>query len=262
MDAVDEINDLTALMLLLAGSLGDPVAARLSSYLADNARPDQLYVLEQLGYARASLDRLPKAAGRFAWTVYGKRQEVQLEPGGSFSLSLTAAQVASFRLEPIAGQLRVASLWQGPISTSTFSNGAGITLTREVAPAGSTAADQLVTVTLTLKVGRNAPYGCYRVTDTAPSGLAPLSVTASWPEDDGSGTDPNAATTLRPYQVDGQRVVWCATYGPKSPLELATLSYRARVVSPGTYSWEPAIVQLESAPTVGAMTAPSAYEIR
>ena len=44
-----------------------------------------------------------------------------------------------------------------------------------------------------------------------------------------------------PWRIDGQRVDFCVTVDPKHPTH--TLRYIARVVTPGTYAWEPAVIQ-------------------
>jgi hypothetical protein len=44
-----------------------------------------------------------------------------------------------------------------------------------------------------------------------------------------------------PWRVEGQRVDFCVARDPKKPTQ--TLRYLARVVTPGTYRWEPALLQ-------------------
>jgi len=245
-------HDTTAVVLLVAAGLGDPLAASMSRYLDQYADRNETFALEQLGYARSMLDHLPKVAGQFAWTVDGARHAVTLDPGGAFSIDLTPAQQATFRLDPIAGDMTVASLRDGPLTASSFDSKSPVSLTRTVTPAHDAPADKVVTVSILVKFDANAPKGCYRVTDTAPSGLAPLGATAAWPDD-----SENPQITTRPYDVSGQRVSWCIDSTTQMPLV-----YAARVVSAGTYTWEPAVIQLESAPSVGAVTATLTYTIR
>ena len=92
-----------------------------------------------------------------------------------------------------------------------------------------------------------APDGCWQITDLAPSGLAPIELEYAWP---GGGHGENS-----PWSIEGQRVSWCAY--PKRPDRLdpdRTFSYLARVVSPGTYLWEQALIQSDAAPEVGFAT--------
>lgn len=246
---VTDTLEASSLLLLLAARLGDPIAADVSRYLADQPSSEQVFPLEQLGYIQGVLDRLPRAAGRFAWTVDGQRHEVQLDPGGAMTLVLTPSQRVGLRLEPLAGELAVATTWTA--SGGGLPSDPTMSVTRTINPAGSASDTQLVKVTLTVTFGAQAPGGCYRLTDLLPSGLSPVVASAGW-----SGEE--APTVIRPYDIEGQRVSWCV-----SPADTSHVyGYSARVVTPGTYTWEPAVVQSETAPTVGSSTALTTYTIR
>jgi len=112
----------------------------------------------------------------------------------------------------------------------------------------------LVKVRLRVDFDPTAPTGCWEVTDRTPSGLAPVASEAGWRED-GQG-EPGV---IAPYEVAGQRVAWCLDPTKKRGY---TLGYSARVVSPGTFTWEPAVVQSVAAPDVGATTPVTSYTIR
>ena len=91
---------------------------------------------------------------------------------------------------------------------------------------------------LTATFAASAPEGCYDVVELVPSGLAPLAT--------GLGHRQRGGVTW-PSSVVGQQVRFCAgndrRTGPRS-----TLRYLARVVNAGTFTWEPAIMQLPQAP--------------
>ena len=243
----------SGLLLLLAARLGDPIANDVSRYLADQPSTEQVFTLEQLGYVQGMLERLPKAAGKFAWTVGAERHEVTLDPGGAFSLVLTPGQRTSLHLEALDGQLAVATTWialgGGLPSDPTIS------ITRTVTPANDAPDNRLVKVTIAVTFGALAPVGCYRLTDLLPSGLAPVVAGAGWPDEFQEGGGP---TVIGPYEVEGQRVSWCVS--PADPGH--TYGYSARVVTPGTYRWEPAVIQSETAPTVGSSTPATSFTIR
>jgi hypothetical protein len=44
-----------------------------------------------------------------------------------------------------------------------------------------------------------------------------------------------------PWRVEGQRVDFCVSLDPRTPIQ--HLRYVARVVTPGTYRWEPSVIQ-------------------
>jgi hypothetical protein len=240
----------SGLLLLLAGRLGDPIGADVYTYLVEQPSADQVFPLEELGYVQGVLDRLPRTAARFAWTVAGDRHVVTLDPGGAFSLVLTPGQRAGLRLEPLDGQLAVATTW---IATGgALPSDPSITVTRTVSPSGEATQDRLVRVMLFVTFGAQAPNGCYRLTDLLPSGLAPVVAGAGW----GQGEDDTGI--IGPYEIEGQRVSWCASPSDK----IHTYGYSARVVTPGTYRWEPAVVQFEAASSVGSSTPATTFTIR
>ena len=92
--------------------------------------------------------------------------------------------------------------------------------------------------------------GCYRVVDLAPSGLQPL-----WWAYGGT----HGSEDVLPWVISGQKVVFCASPSSARPPRLV---YYARVMTPGTYAWEPAIMQAARASESAALTTPTRIEIR
>jgi uncharacterized protein YfaS (alpha-2-macroglobulin family) len=235
---------------VLAGALGDPLAADMARYLVDQPSNEQVFPLQLAAYAENALARLPRAAARFAYTIDGTRREVTLEPGASFTLALVPSQVASLRLEPLDGKLEVVTGWQTPdVPAPSVPD---LAVTRTVSPAVGTADGKLIHVSLTVAFGPQAPIGCYVLTDYLPSGLAPMAVTAGWDRDE------NGNPIVGPYEIDGQRVSWCVDPAQRE----RTFSYSARVVSPGTYRWEPAVLQSLDAPELRSSTSETTFTIR
>jgi len=134
-----------------------------------------------------------------------------------------------------------------------------IHIQRTVSPANDAPDDRLVRVTISVTFGAKPLPGCYRLTDIVPSGLSPVVRTAAWSaEDQGDEETPLPSNANWPYLASGQEVSWCA-----SPSDLSKdYVYSARVVSPGTYRWEPAILQFELDPGIGTSTQATAFAIR
>ena len=59
--------------------------------------------------------------------------------------------------------------------------------------------------------------------------------------------------------ISGQKVVFCTD--PRST-QVPRLVYYARVVTPGTYAWEPALMQSASATESATLTPAARIEIR
>ncbi|MCI0581820.1 MAG: hypothetical protein L0227_02825, partial [Chloroflexi bacterium] len=213
----------------------------VAEYLDHEGSRERSIALEQLAYVRAALERLPRTETRFAWTVDGERHVVVLDRGRSMSLVLTVEQRATLSLEPLAGELAVVTSWTGP---GPLPSGSEARISRTMSPATSVTEADIVRVTIRVSFGSQAPSGCWQITDVAPSGLVPIEREYRWPDGD-------IAWAESPYSIEGQRVSWCAY--PRS-YQPDTFVYVARVVSPGSYLWESALIQSVDAPEVGFAT--------
>jgi hypothetical protein len=216
----------------------------VAAYLDHEGSHERLIALERLAYIRAALERLPRTKIRFAWTVAGERHVVALDRGRSFSLVLTEEQRAGFSLERLEGKLAVVTSWTG---LGAMPSGTEAHIIRTISPVAGVTEATLVRVTIEVTFDAQAPDGCWQITDLAPSGLAPIEREYDWP---GGGSSGNS-----PWSIEGQRVSWCA-YPERPDREdpARTFSYLARVVSPGVYLWEEALIQSVDAPEVGFAT--------
>ncbi len=254
-DTLDETVVATALWALVAVEVGDPLADEAEAYVEANPMADDLSNLQRLAFTVRALERTPSAPARFAYTVDGARTVVDLPVGGSRALTLTAPQRRTLRLDPLAGEVGVATSWQVPLDPATVTPDPNLTLTRRVTPAGPVAPGQLVTVDLSVRFGAQALKGCTDVVDLAPSGLAPVASLAGWPAADEVPSD-----ILRPYLIAGQRVAFCATPDPRR--SEIRMRYYGRVVTPGTFAWEPATAQSTIAAESLSLTPATTIELR
>ena len=221
----------TRLLLVLSARLGESFAPDVASYLSDQVTGERSVALEMLAYAQAMLERMPRTATRFAWTLDGQRHEERLRPGGSMTIVVTPEQRATFRLEPVKGEIGVVTTYRS--ASAELPSGNLVTISRTITPGPIVNEHQLVHVMITATFSSQATDECWRVTDVVPSGLAPI----SW--------------------WGGQSVWGCISSDDPDPI-----TYTARVVSPGTYTWEPAIIQSPTAPEVGDATPPFEFRIR
>ena len=247
----------TARLAIVAASLGDPVAADMDLWVAANPPTTTTVDLERALAARGWAQRVAGASAVAAVTVDGARREVTIQPGEAASVVLTPAQAATARLEPVSGSVLAATAWDGALDPASLTPAKGQRLVRTVSPAGAIGPTDTVVVTFTVTLGSEARNECWRVTDLAPSGLAPIGGGGSWQED----VDGNRVWTgASPDFVDGQRVEFCVTRDPKQPVQ--TLRYVARVVTPGTYLWEPAVLQSELVTDQGVVLQPATVTIK
>jgi alpha-2-macroglobulin len=247
-----EMSVLTARLAIVAASLGDPVAADMDAYVEANPPVTTIVDLERALAARGWVARVPGATAVAAVTVDGVRTQVAVRPEAPVILPLTAAQAASARIEPVTGSILAIQSFDDRLSGSSLTPGAGVTFGRTVSPSGSVAETDVVVVTLDVTIPNPTPDGCWSVVDLAPSGLVPL-----------DAVRPDMTLPLGdvlPVAVDGQRVTFCVG---NDPLRTAyRLRWVARVVTPGTYAWEPAVLQSPVDPAVGQALAPQTLTIK
>ena len=232
--SLDDTIEATALVALIGATVGDPAAEWAEAYVEENRAADDLFNLQQVGYIGRVLERTPAEAARVTYSVAGVERTVDVDAGGAFSLTLTPAQMATFTARSAAGRIGVAVSWDAPVDPATLAQDPSLTLARTVSPAGPIPSDRLVEVTLRATFGPQAVDGCYSVVDVLPSGLAPVG-------------------------EESQRVAFCLSPGSD---RTDSVTYRARVVTPGTYTWEPAILQSARASESLALTSTTQLEIR
>ncbi len=244
----------TALLAIVAARIGDPLAPDLESYVREAVDTEAVHPLEEVAYVSRAMERLPRTTARVAYTVQGTRHEATLGPRRSVALVLTPPQRAETVVRTLEGAASLVCSWDAPAAGGDLPHDASISLKRTVEPAGPIPAGSLVTVRLSVSVGALAPSGFYRVVETLPAGLAP---TDDWVMRQSADGEDVTSHEESPWVIEGNRVQWGFWWGGTTSGDGAILRVTARVVAPGGYVWEPAVVQLESAPGVGASTEPT-----
>jgi hypothetical protein len=243
----------SALVALVGVIVGDPIAPLAEAYVEANPGQNDLYALQQVAFIDRVLDRLPAEKASFAYTVGGKRHLAELEPGRCFWLRLTPAQRASFSATRVTGEVSVAVTYETPIDPTTINRDPKVTLERTVIPGSPIPGNAPVQVQLRATFGPQAVERCYWVTDIVPSGLL---ATDQWLS---LGTGDYDSDALGPWWVTGDRVSFCAWPNKE---RVVTMAYWARVVMPGTYRWEPALMHPSGAPDRGAIVEARTVTIR
>lgn len=233
----DDVPEMTALLAVLAARVGDPLAPAMLDYVRAHPSAETSHALEAAATVSALLDRTPATATSFAYTVDGRRTVVDVKAGASVVISLTGPQGASLTLERLSGDVGVALSWREAANVAALTLDPAILLGRTaptVTPAG-----QLVTVNLRAGFTADAlDSGCYAVVEQVPSGLIPLIGAIA------QDPDPNL-NLIWPSEVVGQQVTFCVPHDDRINATTASLRYMARVVSTGTFTWEPAVMTID-----------------
>ena len=249
----DDTLEATALVALVGVAVGDPIAAAAEAYVEAYPGREDLYVLQQVAFIERALHRLPSAAASFTYTVGGTRHTVKLAAGECFWLRLTPDQRAGLSATRKSGSVSVAVSYRAPVDTSTMTPDPDVRLERVVVPASPIEGVVAVQVQLRATFGPQALPHCYWVTDVVPSGLR-ASYDAVPP-----GTGLYESDAIWPWWISGDRVSFCAH--PNGD-RVVLMAYFARVVMPGSFRWEPAIVHASGTPERGDVVPETTMTIR
>ncbi|MEI7742458.1 MAG: Ig-like domain-containing protein [Chloroflexota bacterium] len=236
---------LTARLAVIAAAIGDPLAAGMDDYASANPPKATAIDLERALAARGWADRMAPADAKAALVVDGRRSELAVTASEPVTVTLTPAQAATATLTPVSGSVVVTTRIEQPLDPASLKTPRGVTFTREVRPASSIKATDVVQVSLRVTFDKQVAatiQPCWTVTELVPSGLAPIASSAEFEEDPEPGM-------VDPWRLSGQRLDFCVTPDPIQ--RTWTLHYAARVVTPGTYAWEPAVLLSGLASGVG-----------
>jgi hypothetical protein len=150
----------------------------------------------------------------------------------------------------------VSTGWDEAVSPAALRPDPDVTISRRMDPAAGLNSRDLVTVRLLVTFKPGAAKTCYDVTDHVPSGLVPVGNISAWVDPD---TEEPGLPYLLPYVQADQIVRWCAQ--PDKKTRVVELRYYARVITPGSYAWEPSIVDSATAGGRASMTRASTIEI-
>ena len=263
-DDAEEVSEATELLALLAARVDDPLAADALAYVSEVPPRDDLAVLAQVTVVGRLVARLPAEPAVVALVADGERSTVEIPAGGSVILEVTADRRTQMRLEPVSGAAAVTASWDEPAPSASAlgRSDPDLALARSIQPASPIAPNSVVRVRLDLRVSGPGRSGMVEVTDLVPSGLVAL----GGPEGD---VHQCGRYAVSPARIEGQRVTFVVTFGedPKDeaqPVVPGTfcLDYVARVVTAGTYAWQPAVARQATSPGLVAVTPTGTVELR
>jgi len=229
----DDILEATALAAVAASNLNLEEQNKLYAYVLENSGKDILLYIEQLMFLNNALPRLPKATVSFSYYLEGRQERVTLKPGESYRLMLTPDKLASLKFENIEGNVGVTAVYSGAFDPTSEPPSNEVKLTKSYSVLGETrktfTSHDVIRITLSYDFGLTAPDGPYTITDVLPAGLKIIERPYY------HGVEQNAAY---PLLVDGQRISFGIYEKTGRPI-----TYYARVVNPGDFKVEAAIVQ-------------------
>ena len=229
----DDILQATALAAVAASGLNLEEQNKLYAYVLENSTEDILLYIEQLMFLNNALPRLTEKAVSFSYSLEGRQERVTLQPGETYRLMLTAEKLETLKFKDIEGQVGVTAVYNKAFDPSLEASSEEVKLSKSYGVYGKTKnafdAHDIVAITLSYEFGPTAPDGPYIITDFLPAGLKIIERPYY------HGVHQNAAY---PLLIDGQKVSF-GVYEKKS----WPVTYYARVINPGDFKAEPAIMQ-------------------
>lgn len=237
-------NDVTRLYLELAQEKGwngeqSMLLAALADYVADEAREDyyeaavdsdDYTVLQGLIYVKQRLTHI--SGDPVSFNLDGEK--IEIEAGNSIWRSYSSDEIADVEISNVNGDILAISSFQDAVDYTELDLSDGISITRDYKVNGLAVeeinAGDLVEVHLTAKV---TPNTSYRITDILPSGLKPMTRSyTSWYD--------NNRSYRYPYLNNGQENSF---YTYCDGCSTVSFYYYARVINPGEFTAEPALLQ-------------------
>lgn len=223
----------TARFAILAEGLKRPERLGLDRFLAENFPKDALTNLERALAAAAAVPLLDDQAVSLRYRLEGKEEEVTLKNGETKALSLTPRQLKDFTVVAVHGPVGITALSVAPIDLDTTPKDRRLSLDRRYSIVGGPKRPiqegDIVRIDFTPKVSQEVVDQTFFVTDFLPSGLVVL----SQPWQRGFGYERDVGYPIEEF---GQRVTFF-TDGNRA------FHYYARVLTPGSFAAEPAILQ-------------------
>ena len=253
-DDNDDINEATSIAALVSLYLGRDDADALYKYSIAHFDSDITTNIFKLSYIKAVLDNLPEETGSVKYSWLGEEHEVEFPYGGSHRITIPAKNADSFRVIEASDSVNMFSVSKEKMIVEETDN-EDIKITRHYFSKDGTEEktefneNDIILVKLDIDFKATAANGGYRVDDYLPSGLAAIE---------------SSARGVTPTYSDGQKISYYGWYSGKTDGEYlhSEIKYYARVVNPGEFTADSAVLRHTGSNAILAATDKSVITIR
>lgn len=217
----------------------------LWQYISTHSPEKDLDAFEKLIFARNELARLPDLKAKFSFRTSERNEKVTLEKGRVYRITLSEKELSTIRFSDIEGEISLISFYERSRDPSELAKNSELSLTRKYLVNGierNVFSDgEVVLVRLDPKIADTAIDGQYQIIDYLPSGLRPVSQMYRRGLSMGSGCD--SSWYLSKVIDNAVYFNINSNFNKTKYCTNRTINYYARVVSRGTYSANPAVIQ-------------------
>ncbi len=243
----------TAFLGELAAALNMPERDALWAYVTDHKYDKKIEVLtnlEDLSFVMLAIPTLTPGPSKVAYELKGMKNEIDLNGWGQKVIRLQASELDKLNITSVEGKISAAVSADASITEVDLVANKDVSITRSYSVVGGAdnttdfKDNDIIRVTIDVKISRNSPSRNYQVTDILPAGL--ISATNVY-----DAYRPYDNYWSNPFDVNGQLVsfnVWKYGDPDKYGNYSETIHYYARVKTKGSYKAEPAIIQAFSDP--------------
>ncbi len=223
----------TAKMALLAARLEQPEKNKLYQHLLDYQNTETLNSIEQVQILQYLLRYMDPDPVGFTYKLNNNKVSKTLKDREYFKLTLPMGEAENIRFSQIQGKVGVMSAYTKPYQIRDVLTQEGLNITRmyrvNQKKVNVLHRTDLIEVVLTYSVGEKAPAGDYEIVDILPAGLRYITRPYVY--------DPERKVKwVYPSEVKGQKITFAVEKGS------GTISYYARVVTPGKFTVEPPLL--------------------
>ena len=235
----------TMLTAILGAKLNMSEHEALWNYAVEKYSSEVSLNLEKYIYVDNAIKHLPQEKASFAVVLNGKEKEYKLDNENSITLSVTPSELQSISFRSIKGKIGVVSIYDKPVESKKVVN-QSVGIKREYYVDGKMTNEfnqgDLVEVRLYPNFSPAMLDDVYQITDYVPSGLK---VTTRYSDLN------NEVACMKfnyPYEINEQAVKflewnWIGMNEYGNCGKRSYFSYYLRVVNPGTYTAESAIIE-------------------
>lgn len=233
----DDILEYTSMAAVLSSKLDKPHKTGFYKYCTDNYSKEITTYIERLMYIEEEIKKVNSGPVSFSYTLNGKKYTESLDNGKTFTLTLPSENIGNLQVDNVTGEISMVSMFKKPLITAVKTD-KNLTVNKTYHTTKENKANtdfkqsDIVKVVINWNVAAKALDGTYQITDYLPSGLKPIDNPTSM------GVDPRS-NEINYMESDGQKVTFFVNKDYKDK----TLTYYARVITPGTYKAESSIIQ-------------------
>ena len=229
----DEMIEATTQMAMLGARLEHPLKNKLYQYLLENQAKDALNLVEQAIILEYNLKYMDTAPVSFTYELNGQKTTKTLQDLEILKLTVLPEDAPNLKFSNIEGKVGTLVIAASSYAASDIKPQQDLLISRsyrvgnkQVTTLGRS---DLVEVTISYTIGDKAPAGCYEIVDVLPAGLR--YVTRPYDRNVKQGW-----YLAYPTEVKGQKLTFAVGKSADK------LTYYARVVAPGEYKAEPALL--------------------